>query len=123
MTAKTPTDRLDVLESIDPDDYTSTQTGTTVDIQNYDGATVLIATGDINGTTSVKVEHSNDDSSWDDVPASDLNGSLSDLSADEVQTVDYTGNRRYIRISSTAAGTSPSDWTGLVVATNKRQKP
>jgi hypothetical protein len=123
MTTKTPTDRLDVFESVDPDDYTSTQTGSSVDLQNYDGAMVLIATGDINGTTSLKVEHSVNDSDWDDVPAAKLNGSLSDLSADEIQSVDYTGSRRYIRISSTAAGTSPSDWTGLVVATSKRQKP
>lgn len=123
MASKTPTDRIDIAASVDPGDYTSTQTGSSVDLQNADGAMITVVTGTISGTTSVKVEHSDDDSSWSDVPASDLNGSLSDLSANEQQTIDYQGTKRYVRVSSTAAGTSVSTWGAYVVRTNKRKKP
>ena len=123
MASQTPTDRLDVEPSVNPSDYTSTQTGSSVDLQDADGAMVSVLTGTINGTTSVKVEESDDDSSWSDVAASDLNGSLSDLSSNEQQVVDYLGTKRYIRVSSTAAGTSESTWGAWVIQTAKRKKP
>jgi len=104
---------LDVVVSIDPDDYTASANGASADLRGYDGAMIVLAVGTItDGTHTPKVQESDDDSTWNDVAAADLSGALAALVSDTPQRVDYVGVKRYIRAVLTVAGAT----TGAQVA-------
>jgi len=120
---------LDVVATIDPDDYTATENGASADLRGFDGAMVIAMpgtadTGDANETYTPKVQESDDDSTWTDVAATDLNGAFAALVSDTPQRVDYVGNKRYIRMVLTIAGTTPTiQFCGSIVRGYPHQAP
>lgn len=112
---------LDGVSSMVPDSYTATTNGSGVDLRDYDGAMVVFQAGtadtvDGDETYTPSVEESDDNSSFSAVAASDLEGSLSDMTANSVQRVGYIGSKRYVRTVLTLGGTTPSiDASALVV--------
>ncbi len=115
--------------SLDPDSYTVSANGSGVDLQNFDGALVMFQTGTAdtgNGdeTYIPGVEDSDDNSNFSPVPVSDLEGTLSNLTANSVQRIGYKGDRRYIRAVLTLGGTTPSiNASALVVRGLPRHSP
>lgn len=109
---------IDVLNTIDPDDYTSTVTGVVIDLQGFDSATVAFMVGTLtDGVHTVKLQHGDEVGAGDmaDLAATDWTGRALDiLHSDVNQRVGYIGNKRYIRAVNTITG-SPSTGVQLAV--------
>lgn len=116
---------LNAVTTLAPAARTATENGVGVDLQGFDGALVVIQAGTItDGTHSVKVQESDDNSTFTDVAADDLIGSLVDLTSDTVQRVSYIGVKQYIRVVSTVSGaTTGGVYSALVVRGAARKYP
>lgn len=108
---------IDVVNSIDPDDYTATENGAGVDLQGFEGAVVAFSVGTVtDGTHTPKVQESDSQGSgYTDVAAADLIGSLSDLASDTNQRVGYIGSKRYVRGVLTVSGATVGAQAAAVV--------
>ena len=111
---------LDGVSSIDPASYTATTNGSGVDLRDYDGAMMIFQAGTVdigNGdeTYTPGVEESDDNSSYSAVAASDMEGTLANMTANSVQRIGYKGAKRYIRAVLTLGGTTPSINASAVV--------
>ncbi len=116
MTTRDLTSNIDVKSSIDPDDYTATATGATVDLRGFEGAVVAFLVGTVtDGTHTPSVEESPDDSTWNTVAAADLTGTLVDLASDANQRVGYRGAKRYVRAKLTVSGATTGVQAAAVV--------
>lgn len=120
---------LDGVNSLAPDTYTASSNGSGVDLQGYSGAMVVFHagtadTGSGNETYTPSVEESDDNSTFTAVAASDLEGTLANLTANSVQRAGYKGSKRYVRAVLTLGGTTPSiDASALVVRGLPHQAP
>lgn len=106
--------------SFNPAARTATANGTGVDLQNFMGAMVVVTIGTItDGTHTLKLQDSPDNSAWTDVAAANLSGSFTALTSGSVagttQEVSYLGNQRYIRAVTTVSGTTTGGVYGAVV--------
>lgn len=100
--------------SLAPAARTTSENGTGVALAGFNSAVVFFHVGAItDGTHTPKIQESDDNSTYTDVAAGDLIGSLSALAASTNQKVGYKGSKAYIRAVSTITG-SPS--TGGVYA-------
>ncbi len=106
-----------VSQHLNPVNSSVTRTSTTIDRQGFDAVEVLFAIG-LSGDTlsgsvfwTLKLQHSDDDSSYSDVPLADLNNSaatvvINSASLDEtVYAFGYQGNKRYLKAVATPTGT------------------
>ena len=115
----------DVKNSLAPAARTASANGTGVDLANFGSATVAFVVGTItDGTHAPKVQESDDNSSFTDVAAADLNGSLAALASDTNQRVGYRGSKRYIRAVSTVSGTTTGGvYAAVVLRGDARKQP
>lgn len=93
---------IDFSQSIAPKQVTTTQTGSAVDLQNRQGATVTFSIGAYtDGTHTPIVQDSPDNSTWTTVAAASLQGTLSVINStsgqNTTQHVGYLGDNRYVR--------------------------
>jgi hypothetical protein len=120
---------LSGVVSLAPAAYTSDADGAGVDLQGYDGgALVVLVVGDwTDGTHTVALEESDDDSTYTAVAASDLDGSFSALDAagddSSVQMVAYIGSKRYVRASVTVTGATTGAVYGAAVLRGGKYLP
>lgn len=116
---------IDVQTSLVPDDYTASANGSGVDLRGFDGALVAFVVGTVtDGTHTPKVQESDDDSTYTDVAAADLLGSLSDLASTTNQRVGYIGSKRHVRAVLTVSGaTVGAQVAALVVRGLAAQQP
>lgn len=113
---------VDIQPSLAPAVYSANQAenGTGVDLRGFDAAQVAFVSGAFtDGTFTPKVQESDDNSNWSDVAASDLDGTLSNLSANAVQRVGYQGNKRYLRPVVTVSGATSGGAVSAVVVRGK----
>jgi hypothetical protein len=97
--------------------------GTGVDLVGtgnfFRSAMLLVIAGAItDGTHTYKLQESDDNSSFADVGASDLSGSLTAVTtanASSVQRQSYTGSKRYLRAVVTTAGATTGGNTAAVI--------
>lgn len=94
--------KLSPVLTLNPAAYaTGTGTGTGVDLAGYNGAVAHWAMGAwTNGTHTLKLQESSDNTTFSDVGTADLSGSFTAVSADAAgtfQRVGYIGSKRYIR--------------------------
>ncbi|MFC8277190.1 hypothetical protein ACFUJR_32600 [Streptomyces sp. NPDC057271] len=101
--------------TIAPAVYDATETGATVD-RLVDGdaarsAMVVVNVGTVtDGTHTIEVQDSPNDSDWTAVAAEFLQGSepaVTSSNDEQVYEIGYTGHQRYLRVVSTVSG-SPS---------------
>ena len=101
---------IGLATSIAPAAITATATGTGVDLLNFNSAVLSLVFGVVtDGTHTVKLQESVDDSTYTDVAAGDLVGAVTVVTSTEsntVQKVGYKGVQRYVRAVSTVAGTT-----------------
>ena len=116
---------IDVVNSIDPDDYTATINGLGIDLQGFESAAVAFSVGTVtDGIHSPKLEESDDNSNWNDVVLNDQEGTLSDLASDINQRVGYKGTKRYLRAVLTVTGaTVGAQMAGLVLRGMPHREP
>lgn len=111
---------LGPVQSIAPGAKTATASGTGVDLRFYSSALVLLDVGAwTDGTHTLKIQESDDNSSYTDVAAEDLQGAFTAISgaghANAVQKVGYIGYKRYIRAHVTVAGATTGAIYGATV--------
>ncbi len=125
-------DDLSSVTSIRSQAVTATVNGTGAGCAGYNGATVLIDLGTFAGTTpsaTIKVQESDDGSTYTDVAAADLVGgqlAAIDTTNDEaLYERGYIGSKQYLRVAVTAiSGTGPSlPMCAVVVRGYPRTKP
>lgn len=92
-------------------------TGGSIDRWGFGSLTFLVDAGArTDGTHTVAADHSDDDSTWEAIPADQLTGTLPAIAAagdqNKATAVNYIGDRRYVRAKSTVTG-SPA--TGAIV--------
>jgi hypothetical protein len=110
---------LTVTSSVLPLLRTASVNGSGVDLRGYDSAMASVHVGTItDGTHTPKIQESDDDSTYTDVAAADLEGAFTAATSsadDTVQTVGYKGDARYIRVVVTAAGTTTGGNVGATI--------
>jgi len=97
--------------------------GTGVDLTGtgnfFRAAMLLVIAGAItDGTHTFKLQESDDNSTFTDVGAGDLSGSLTAVTtanASSVQRQSYTGSKRYLRAVVTTAGATTGGNTAAVI--------
>lgn len=99
---------------------TASANGSAVDLQGFGSATFLFGFGAwTDGTHTPKAQESDDASSWSDVAAADLVGTVSAVSSsagqNAVQKLGYIGNKRYVRPVLTVAGATTGMLTSATV--------
>lgn len=119
-------DLLDKKTNITHAAYTTTQTGTAIDLANYAGNAIFIDPLTLtDGTFTPKLQDSPDNSTWTDVATTSIVGTLAVLASNTQQKVGYIGAQRYVRVVVTVTG-SPA--TGCVfgsstILNGKRKLP
>jgi len=111
--------RIAPVQSLAPTATAATRTGTAIDLQEYESATVELSVGAwTDGTHTPKLQDSPDNSTWTDVAAGNLLGTFSAIAGtnaqNAVQLVGYIGAQRYIRPVITVSGAT----TGALTAVN-----
>lgn len=106
-----------VTQHLSPVNSTATKTSTTIDLQGYNSANILFAVGLCGDTLSgslywtLKLTHSDDDTTYTDTALTDLNNSaltvtINSSSLDRtVYGFGYNGAKRYLRAVATPTGT------------------
>lgn len=111
---------------------TASANGTGVDRyasgSEFQDAMVIVQTGAItDGTHAVDVQESDDNSTWNSVAASELQGSEPSIGSaddDKLYVIGYKGIKRYIRVAMTASGTTSGGVYGAtVLLANPRVAP
>lgn len=103
-----------VVSSLAPVSLTAATNGTGVDRAGYESAAVQFNTGVAGGTTpsfTFAVQESDDNSTFTDVAAAQLQGTapVVTASAAGASLIGYLGSKRYIRgIAKTVTGTTPT---------------
>lgn len=87
--------------------HNGTETGSSVEVADFMGAAaVAIMSSYTDGDQQFTLQHSDDDSTWADVPSSQLDGSFDKLDDDSKEDdqlwVGYKGNKRYLRVTATS---------------------
>jgi hypothetical protein len=98
--------------TIRPVTATATATGTGVDTQGYFDAVAVLEVGAVSGTTptlNVKIQESDDNSSWADVSGATFTQVSASNSSQVLRLSELNVTRkRYLRALGTIAGTTPS---------------
>lgn len=101
-----------VVQALAPAVISATNTGSALDLQGFNAATVVVNTGAIagSGDYTTKLQESDTTTSGDftDVASADLIGSFpASLAADSTYKVGYRGTKRYLRqVTTKNSGTS-----------------
>jgi hypothetical protein len=104
-------------QPLNPVTSTATKTSSTIDLQGFNSAMVVFLLGNPGDTLSgaifwtLKVQHSDDDSSYSDVTTADLNNTAattvvnSNALANQAYGFGYVGSKRYLKAVATPTGT------------------
>lgn len=100
---------LVAVQSLAPAARTASANGASVDLQFFEGALVVVHSGArTDGTHAYKLQESDDNSTFTDVAAGDLLGSLPTVAAAGDQNKEfsfgYIGSMRYVRVVVTISG-------------------
>jgi hypothetical protein len=106
-----------VTQHLSPINSTATRTSTAIDLQGYNSASVVVSMGQAGDTLSgsifwtLKLQHSDDDTTYTDTVAADLNSNsitvvVNSASLDRTAySFGYTGSKRYLKAVATPTGT------------------
>lgn len=115
-----------VTQPVNPSVATTTQTSGAIDLQGYGSASVVFSLGQSGDTLSgslywtLKLQHSDDDSSYTNVAAADVIDGITSIVVDDAAedersySMGYIGNKQYIKAVATPTG-SHSNGTPLGV--------
>jgi hypothetical protein len=93
---------------------TSTLTGTGIDVLEYEGVALVLLNASAgtgtNPTLDVKLQHSDDDSTYEDVTSGTFSQvtDAAETAGVKVMKLNVSDLKRYLRVVGTIAGTTPS---------------
>jgi len=128
MASRDLVNSISVAQTLAPGTRTANENGAGVDLQGYESAVVVVETGTItDGTHTIEIQESDDNSTFTAVADADLQGSEPVIGAaddNKVYEIGYLGNKRYIRVSVTVAGTTTGGVYGAaVIRGHAKSKP
>lgn len=107
------------VQSIAPAAYaTATTNGASADLKGYRSAEVIVNSGvDTDGTHTITIQESDDNSTWSAVAAADLRGGANafEPAASSQDLRGYVGNKRYLRVVLTQTTTTTGIVSGAVI--------
>jgi hypothetical protein len=104
------------VASLAPQARTATANGASCDMAGFRSALVVVDVGTItDGAHTPKLQESDDNSTWSDVAAGDLEGTFANLATATNQIVGYKGRKRFIRAVMTVAGAATGGVYGVVL--------
>lgn len=120
--------RISVAASLQFAARTATTNGATVDLKGYQSAVFVVHTGVMtDGTHTIDLQESDDDSTWTSVAAADIIGTEPALVLTDdnvIETAGYGGSKRYVRAISTVSGTTTGGVYGAyVIRGNSSARP
>lgn len=112
--------RISIAQSLAPAARAATATGSTVDLQGFNSATVVFNFGTwTDGTHTPSLQHSSDNVTFVTCDATNSSGTFTAVSSaagsNTVQKVGYTGGFRYLRAVLTVAGATTGALANAVV--------
>ncbi len=117
---------ISVAQSLAPAARTASANGTGVDLAGFDAAVVVVETGAItDGTHTIQVEESTDNSTFTAVADADLQGTEPAIGAaddNKVYEIGYMGTKRYVRVAVTVAGATTGGVYAAHVARGRARK-
>ncbi len=117
---------ISAAQTLAPAARTASANGIGVDLQGFDAAVVVVETGTItDGTHTIAVEESDDNTTFAAVAAGDLQGTNPAIGAaddNKVYEIGYLGKKRYIRASVTVAGATTGGVYGASVVRGSARK-
>lgn len=117
------------VQSLAPAARTASANGSSADLQDYDAALIVVSFGTwTDGTHTIEVQESDDDSTFTAVADAHLQGTEPVVDAadeDEViHELGYIGYKRYIRVATTVAtATTGAVYGASIVRGNPNQAP
>lgn len=112
---------IDVWTTLAPSAKTATANGTGVDLSGVEGAVLYVQAGTItDGTHTISLQESDDNTTFTNVATPDLIGTLVVLTSNSVQRIGYKGIKRYVRAVTTVSGATTG---GVYAATIIRGGP
>jgi hypothetical protein len=117
--------RTKIANSLAPASYAASSNGTTVDLLGFDSNVLEIVTGALTSATA-QVQDSPDGVTFTAVADASLDGITGNpagfaLTAATVQQIGYIGDKRYLRVSLTAAAAALV--SASVIRTDPKQVP
>ena len=110
---------IDIAQSLSPAARTTSVNGTGIDLQGYQAAVFELSTGVItDGTHTLDLQESDDNSAFTSIAASDLLGTESTIALTDdnvIKRCGYIGTKRYIRVAMTLSGTTTGGVYGINV--------
>jgi hypothetical protein len=110
MATKDMYSNVSVAQSLAPAARTASANGVGVDLKGFESAMAIITTGAItDGTHVFEVQESDDNATFTAVVDADLQGTEPSVGAtddNKVYRIGYIGAKRYVRVASTASGTT-----------------
>lgn len=105
------------IQALAPALRAGSATGGSIDRWGYGSLTFLVDAGArTDGTHTVSGDHSDDNSTWEAIPAEEITGAFPAIAAsgdqNKATAINYIGDRRYVRAKVAASG-SPA--TGAIV--------
>lgn len=98
---------LQPFQTLEPDLYADDADGTTIDTYGYESVMFFLAEGDLtDGTHVVTFQESDDDMTWTDIDASDMDGFTNDITVtgNDQHTRGYYGTSQYVRAITVVTG-------------------
>ena len=120
---------FDVVVSLAGTARIATANGTGVDLQPYNAGTIVVVPVSwTDGTHALTVQESDDNSTFTNVAAGQLDGTMPTLSGaggvSTISRVGYLGTKRYIRVVSTVSGaTTGAVYAAMVLRGSPRRMP
>ena len=120
---------FDVVVSLAGTARTATANGTGVDLQPYNAGTIVVVpVAWTDGTHALTVQDSDDNSTFTNVAAAQLDGAMPTLSGaggvSTISRVGYLGTKRYVRVVATVSGaTTGAVYAAMVLRGSPRRMP
>jgi hypothetical protein len=113
--------------SLSPDAHTASENGTGVDLHGFESALVVVTGTLTDGTHTIEVQESSDNSTFTAVDNADLLGTepvITSTGSNKAYKVGYIGSKRYIRVVTTvASATTGGVYGALVLRSDARHQP
>lgn len=139
MASKDMYNNVDVVRAIDPGTYENgvNPDGQVIDTHEFESVTLVMAVGSATHTQTLTLQHSVDDSTYNDVEAADViedpDNEAADILAamktvesgdeDSIKVLGYKGGRRYLKIDGDGNGDTGADYGVVAILGHPKYAP
>ena len=138
MASKDLYNNVKAVRAISPGTYESgvNPAGQAIDTQGYESVTLVFVAGSITDAQTLTLQHSVDDSTYNDVAAADVISDPDNTAANiltafkasgttdhAIKCLGYKGGRRYLKVDADGAGATGADYGVVAILGNPQYPP